>query len=760
MSLFGSNPNSLPAVHLGKPARKFFSRQMSEIKEDLAEPQSPHRMPSDDLQEPDARAVVIQQKREETLEAAVALPSRSSVTGSLASQNPAQAEGSAPLSDEQFRMAASAAEYLLGPIQDAVSLRRDICRCLQKYSPSTRSAAATEELEGYLGQFNSIHKDFTLRHNLVSTQLDQSRYPGQFLLVQGVAAKYNRLMADIEASIVDCAKRLFSICTADIMDESFSRFLVLCHKHRTIINTETLLNCMKAYMLEKAETNTLRESVQSLHGESFQTVCERYHTLLAKLKRNKSLTLTLVQSMEQYLSDFEFSLKNSIPNGVSCDHLIAGEPALVNISVVQNPYKRDLKTQNEDDRPGNKSFADFGPTISPAITQDDTSRYLGGFDKTPNYELSYQDTPEQTRKNSSSQRQNNSNGLQGLLFSNSHSTGKLNIGAVAPFNKAATNSDMNNAPPKFASHLGPARPSQENSEYFIVNPGKLKPFMAHPEDIHNLQILMSVMLSQIDQKVQTATKWVAVHESLNLGVVQVLKSINTPQIKTYFQRRKREKEVFLSRLARTVERSLAKSLAAISDKDVTAIYSLVGALYHFDKKIIEFLVGLPIKDRSYFFNLHNDSVFAFSLSQLVSVVSNLSTTYYDKAFKASSYNLLELDLFDVELTKTLKEGLTEEFTKTTFFKEYKDHLAKHKFFKSEQSPNHFMVPFQMLVVDQLKPSHKGAILWAFKTVLQSLLSQVCKKKKFVSFLGYLSLVLNINALVEHVLETIPDYNFK
>src|SRR3990167_4706339 len=454
------NSTALPMIRGASPQRAFFGRPMSEILEDPNERMS--ACLSGELHEPEARVRVVQDKREETLEAAavVAEDRKSSTSGQGAED---KVEQPAELPDETLNQMADAMDYLLATFQDCVSLRIDVCRCLQKYSGSTRSGTALEELENYFARKSDLLKEFKARYNLICARYDMQTNAIQLTFLNEVYSKFKRLHSEVVQHLIACAKRLFSICMADIMDESLSRFLTLCQKNRDTLNHEVLLDTMKTFMFEKSDSNTLRESVQSLHGEAFQTVCERYHTLLAKLKRHKSITLTLVQSMEVHLEDFEYVLRNSIPNGVSSDHLIAGEPALVNISVIQHPYKRDLKTQNEDDRPGNKSFADFGPSISPAVTVDDGSRYFAGFDKKSLQDVSYNESPEQTRKNSTSQRPNH-HGIQGQLFSNSHSTGKLHISAMPALTKATTNMDPAPPPNKLMSHLGPVRPTQDNSE--------------------------------------------------------------------------------------------------------------------------------------------------------------------------------------------------------------------------------------------------------------------------------------------------------
>jgi hypothetical protein len=292
-------------------------------------------------------------------------------------------------------------------------------------------------------------------------------------------------------------------------------------------------------------------------------------------------------------------------------------------------------------------------------------------------------------------------------------------------------------------------------EFFPINIRLLKAY-ATENEVSSFARISNLLLYQILAKTSGAIELYSLEEVLVHGIMEYLKVLKLPESQKVLLQNNSLKRLIVRQLT-ILMYTIGKSiLGRLSNDNEIGMYSVVSKLFIVEIKLKE--VFTDSRDLIQFHSTKVNGVFAFSLKRFVNTIRDKSAYFYDLYIKDNLDNFKKLDLFNKALNERLSEGLPSSLKDGTFYQQYNQVVNQNGFFDSQTAKQHYMVPFHF-ILHRVGIKNKGALIWAVKAAVYELFHCLTKKKHFINFYGYLSLILNLNAFL-HELTLTMDANFK
>lgn len=297
------------------------------------------------------------------------------------------------------------------------------------------------------------------------------------------------------------------------------------------------------------------------------------------------------------------------------------------------------------------------------------------------------------------------------------------------------------------------RDKEDNTEqeFFPVNLSLLKSY-ATENEIGSFLRVANLLLSQIQMKTNSAIELYSLEEVLSKGLKEFLKLLRIPQVKKLIEEQSSVKNLLIQRLVSLIYSIGNAVQGKLSNDNEISMYNIVSRLFIIQKRLAE---AFPDQtDMKRFCNLQIDTFFAFTLKRFVKVIRDKSNYFFELYLKDHLSNFKKLDLFNKELNTLLSLEVEKKLGDEKFYKEYNEVVKNRKFFGENTYKQHYMVPFHF-ILQRISRNSKGSTIWAVKAATYELFRCLIKKKKFMNFLGYFSLILNLDAFLVEVVKEFP-----
>jgi hypothetical protein len=292
-------------------------------------------------------------------------------------------------------------------------------------------------------------------------------------------------------------------------------------------------------------------------------------------------------------------------------------------------------------------------------------------------------------------------------------------------------------------------------EFFPTNIRLLKAYNTDNE-VTFFARLSNLMLYQIEAKTNAAIELYSLEEVLNFGVNEYLKVLSLPASQRIMSHQPHIKRLVIERLS-SLFYSIGKAvLGRTSADNEIGMYNIVSKLFVIENRLRE---AFPDNDdlRS-FYCMKIDSFFAFTLKRFIVTIREKSSYFYELYIKDHLENFGRLDIFNRDLNDQLSANLDAKIEDGSFYRLFNQETRDGKFFQGNTVKQHYMVPFHF-ILQRVDRHSKGAIIWSTKAALYELLTCLMRRRKFINFLGYFSLLLNLDAFLQELL--VPfDSKFK
>jgi hypothetical protein len=292
--------------------------------------------------------------------------------------------------------------------------------------------------------------------------------------------------------------------------------------------------------------------------------------------------------------------------------------------------------------------------------------------------------------------------------------------------------------------------SNEN-DFFPLNLNLLKSY-ASENEIGSFMRVANLLMYQIQMKTNTAIELYSLEEVLSKGLAEFLKLFLIPQVKKLLDEQQSVKELIIQRTISLIYSVGNAIQGKLSNDNEISMYNIISRLFIIERRLAE--VFTDRTDLRRFYNISIDSIFAFTLKRFVRVIRDKSKYFFENYLKDHLGNFKKLDLFNKDLNTALALEIERELGDDKFYKKYNESAKKSKFFSENTVKQHYMVPFHF-ILQQISKNTKGASIWAIKAAVYELLICLMKKRKFINFYGYFSLMLNLDAFL---LEVIKEFS--
>lgn len=290
------------------------------------------------------------------------------------------------------------------------------------------------------------------------------------------------------------------------------------------------------------------------------------------------------------------------------------------------------------------------------------------------------------------------------------------------------------------------RDDSGENDFFPVNLSLLKSY-ASENELGSFLRVANLLLYQVQMKINSAIELYSLEDVLSKGFKEFLKLLKIPHIKRVMDEQPSVKNLVIQRLV-SLFYSVGNAIQGkLSNDNEVSMYSIIAKLFIIEKKLGE---AFPDQsDLAKFYSLHIDTFFAFTLKRFTKIIRDKSAYFFDLYLTNHSDNFRRLDLFNKELNEVLAVDAEKKIGEDGFYQRYNEYAKNRRFFGENTYKQHYMVPFH-IILQRVSKSTKGSTIWAVKAVIYEMLLSFMKKKKYINFLGYLSLILNLDAFLHEV----------
>lgn len=296
---------------------------------------------------------------------------------------------------------------------------------------------------------------------------------------------------------------------------------------------------------------------------------------------------------------------------------------------------------------------------------------------------------------------------------------------------------------------------QSTEDFFPTN---IKLFRAYNIDneVTFFARLSNLMLYQIEAKTKAAIELYNLEEVISSGLKEFLKVLSLPASQRIMTQQPHIKKLVVQRLS-CLFYSIGKSvLGKTSTDNEIGMYNVVAQLFVIEKKLRDAFT--ETKDLQQLYCTKIDSFFAITLKRFIVTIREKSNYFYEIYLKEHLDNFKKLDIFSRQLNELLSDNLDKKLEDGSFYRLFNQTTTNRSFFQGSTAKQHYMVPFHF-ILQRVTKDTKGSILWSTKAALFELLQCLIKRKKFINFLGYFSLLLNLDAFISELVAPF-DVKFK
>ena len=285
----------------------------------------------------------------------------------------------------------------------------------------------------------------------------------------------------------------------------------------------------------------------------------------------------------------------------------------------------------------------------------------------------------------------------------------------------------------------------EEKSSLLVSLGPLKSKLAL-KDFSAFSRTANLILSQIFEKTQTSIEFYSLLDVIRQNFLEFISLLNLPQVKSHLKENRRTRKVVMKSLSFVLSKICRRLIGFLNSENEAFLFASISSLFALDKRLC--VVLMDKADSTYVSGLVVNCCFAFTAKKFINHVTSRAQPIFDAYIKNNSSAFKKLDIYNAELGKLLAE-YPKAMKEAAFFQKYNEFLGTGGFFEQSVREEHYMTPFHQIMF-RVERGSAGAAIWVVKVLLFELMRSLCSKKKYIGFLGYLSLMLNLNAFIKQV----------
>jgi hypothetical protein len=252
------------------------------------------------------------------------------------------------------------------------------------------------------------------------------------------------------------------------------------------------------------------------------------------------------------------------------------------------------------------------------------------------------------------------------------------------------------------------------------------------------RLAMAILFSSLTRTKEALASPHQIH-TLHNSIIPFLTLLSQPSVKVHLIMSP-YKQSILSLLSNLLYVFVCKIQSNVSSDNEIGLYHAVSAYFDMDKAL-----GLNIddQDRGFYMLPQFTLVVSSVVHGFIRALTKKSEYFFETYLSSNLDKFKELDLFNLDFNAALCHLPSDH---PQLVENFQEMMAKKNFFDSPTATQHYMVPF-VFILQRLDDSGDGAMIWATKAVIHQLVESLCKRKKYISVKGYLSLLLNLEAYI-------------
>ena len=258
---------------------------------------------------------------------------------------------------------------------------------------------------------------------------------------------------------------------------------------------------------------------------------------------------------------------------------------------------------------------------------------------------------------------------------------------------------------------------------------------------------VNLLLYQIYSKAIEAIESYSLQDLIRTDLVNFVSLLSAVEVRRYLRDHPRLQSDIIKKLGIVLAKVGSIQINFMkSETDHKSLYSAVSSLYQLDCRILGDY--LEKEEKKHLTSISIDCCFAFTLKKMITILVDRHSRVFANYVKTGQLGQKKLNLYSVELS--LKLSSFEHTDEQKFYQTYNEHLAGGGYFQESLVREHYMDPFRE-ELSKFGEESTGVCIWVTKVLVHELLKAVCKKKKHVSFYGFFSIVLDVNAYFKSII---------